>query len=157
METQEQGQYVNPDIDATQSDGVTVLDDSMTSDSLPKLPPATEATTKTQWQELSDRFAIFLERFPEYVGGFFNQYKTQITSVALIFAAIISVKIVLAVLDAINDIPIIAFFFELVGIAYVAWFISRYLLKASTRQELFSEINSLKNQIIGNENTFSGN
>ncbi|NJL64872.1 MAG: hypothetical protein HC903_27510 [Methylacidiphilales bacterium] len=155
METQEQAQYINPDIDAMQSNNdVTVIEDS-TSDNLPKLPPASEATTKTQWQELSDKLAIFLERFPEYVGRFFNQYKPQITSIALIFAAIISVKIVLAVLDAINDIPLIAFFFELVGIAYVAWFISRYLIKASTRQELASEINSFKNQIIGNENTLS--
>lgn len=110
METQEQAQYINPDIDAMQSNNdVTVIEDS-TSDNLPKLPPASEATTKTQWQELSDKLAIFLERFPEYVGRFFNQYKPQITSIALIFAAIISVKIVLAVLDAINDIPLIAFF-----------------------------------------------
>jgi phage-related minor tail protein len=148
METQEQAQYIQ-DVDATQPNGTAVLEDSA-SDSLPKLPPATEATTNTQWQEFSDKVAVFLERLPEYVGRLFNQYKSQITSVALIFAALISVKIVLAILDAINDIPLIAFFFELVGISYAVWFISRYLLKVSTRQELVSEINSFKKQILGN-------
>ncbi|PAX57135.1 CAAD domain-containing protein [Brunnivagina elsteri] len=152
METQEQAQYIHQDVDASESNGTAVLDD-LANDSLPKLPPATE----TQWQEFSDKVAVFLQRLPEYIGGFFNQYKAQITSVALIFAALISVKIVLAILDAIDDIPLIAFFFELVGIAYVVWFISRYLLKVSTRQELVSEINSFKKQIIGNEDTFSGN
>jgi CAAD domains of cyanobacterial aminoacyl-tRNA synthetase len=156
METQEQAQYVNQDVDITQSNGMPVLEDSA-SDSLPKLPPATEPTTNTQWQEFSDKVGVFLERLPEYVGRFFNQYKSQITSVALIFAALISVKIVLAILDAVNDIPLIAFFFELVGISYAVWFISRYLLKVSTRQELASEINSFKKQIIGNEDTFSEN
>jgi hypothetical protein len=148
METQEQPEYINPDIEAMQSNGTAVLENSA-SDSLPKLPPATETRTATQWQEFSDKFAIFLENLPQYIGRFFNQYKPQITSVALIFAAFISVKVVLAILDAINDIPIIAFFFEIVGISYAAWFIFRYLLKVSARQELASEINSFKKQIIG--------
>jgi CAAD domains of cyanobacterial aminoacyl-tRNA synthetase len=156
METQEQAQYVHQDVDATQPNDTAILEDSA-NDSLPKLPPATEVTTKTQWQEFSDKVAVFLERLPEYVGRFFNQYKSQISSVALIFAALISVKVVLAILDAVNDIPLIAFFFEIVGISYVVWFISRYLLKVSTRQELASEINSFKKQIIGNEDTFSQN
>jgi hypothetical protein len=152
METQEQAQYIRQDVDNSESNGTAVLDD-LANDSLPKLPPASE----TQWQEFSDKVAVFLQRLPEYIGGFFNKYKPQITSVALIFAALISVKIVLAILDAVNDIPLIAFFFELVGITYAVWFISRYLLKVSTRQEIVAEINSFKKQIIGNEDTFSGN
>ncbi|PMB41916.1 hypothetical protein CEN47_01910, partial [Fischerella thermalis CCMEE 5319] len=34
---------------------------------------------------------------------------------------------------------------------YSAWFVYRYLLKASTRQELTNEIATLKSQVIGKD------
>jgi hypothetical protein len=152
METQEQAQYINPDItpetNPTTVNGVGAVEVAV-KDDLPKLPPATQSATAAQLQQVSDKVSVFLARLPDYVGKFFNDYKPQITTVALILAAIISVKIVFAVLDAINDIPLIGTIFELVGIGYATWFVSRYLLKASTRQELSSEINTFKNQIFG--------
>lgn len=154
METQEQSQYINPDItpetNPTTVNAVGTVEVPV-KDELPKLPPATESSPVTQLQQISDKIAVFLARFPDYIGSFFNDYKPQITTVALILAAIISVKLVFAVLDAINDIPLFATLFELVGIGYGAWFVSRYLLKASTRQELSSNINTFKNQILGKE------
>ncbi|BAZ38575.1 hypothetical protein NIES4101_45140 [Calothrix sp. NIES-4101] len=151
MTVQEPGQNMNTEINQTVSNGTNSVD-NLANDSLPKLPPADETTLGMQWQKFSSQVAIFLEKLPEYIGNFWIQYKVQITSVILIVAAFISVKIVLAILKAINDIPLIAFFFELVGIAYVVWFIWRYILKASTRQELLSQINSFKKQIIGSDN-----
>jgi len=50
-----------------------------------------------------------------------------------------------------NDIPLVAPTFELIGIGYSAWFVYRYLLKASTRQELTNEIATLKSQVIGKD------
>jgi len=41
-----------------------------------------------------------LAQLPDYLGRFFNDYKRPVTSIALIVAAIITVKVVLAVLDA---------------------------------------------------------
>ena len=55
----------------------------------------------------------------------------------------------MAVLDALNDIPLVAPTFELIGIGYSVWFVYRYLLKASTRQELTGEISTLKSQVMG--------
>ncbi len=154
METQEQPQYINPDItpetNPTAVNGVGAVEVAI-KDELPKLPPASESTTSTQLQQISDKIVVFLARLPDIIGNFFNQYKPQITTVALILAAIISVKLVLAILDAVNDIPLFATIFELVGIGYATWFVSRYLLKASTRQELSSDINTFKNQILGKE------
>ncbi|BAZ15699.1 hypothetical protein NIES4071_75710 [Calothrix sp. NIES-4071] len=151
METQEQPQYINPDITPettpTSVNGVGTVEVPI-KDDLPKLLPASESTT-TQLQQISNQIAVFLARLPDYVGNFFNDYKPQITTVALIFAAIISVKLVFAVLDAVNDIPLFATLFELVGIGYTTWFVSRYLLKASTRQELASDFTTFKNQILG--------
>jgi CAAD domains of cyanobacterial aminoacyl-tRNA synthetase len=150
METQEQPQYINPDIssetNSTAVNGVATLEAAV-KDNVPKLPPA--QSTTTQLQQISDKIAVFLARLPDYIGNLFNEYKSPITTLALIFAAIISVKLVFAVLDAINDIPLFGTIFELVGIGYATWFISRYLLKASTRQELVSKINNFQNQIFG--------
>jgi hypothetical protein len=38
---------------------------------------------------------------------------------------------------------------QLIGLGYTAWFVWRYLWKASNRQELVSELDALKNQIFG--------
>jgi CAAD domains of cyanobacterial aminoacyl-tRNA synthetase len=145
MESTQQSQY-----EAPTSNGTALLDDSATND-LPMLPPVTSstATAKNELQEYTEKFSQFLGQLPEYIGRFFNEYKAQITSVALLVTAVLSVRIVLAILDALDDIPLVTTFFELVGIGYVTWFVSRYMLKASTRQEMMSEISSFKQQILG--------
>lgn len=116
---------------------------------LAKLPPAAESNE--QWQRIGAQVSDILGQLPDYVGRFWNQYKQPITIVALFVAAIISVRIVLAVLDAVNDIPLLSPTFELVGIGYSVWFVSRYLLKASTRQELGEEIQKLRGQVVGSQ------
>jgi hypothetical protein len=63
----------------------------------------------------------------------------------------VTVKVILAVLDSLNDIPLVAPTFELIGIGYSGWFVYRYLLKASTREELTSEIDTLKSQVFGQD------
>lgn len=114
-----------------------------------KVPPAPQ--TDEQWQKVGSQVSVFLAELPNYIGTFFNQYKQQITVVVLFIAAIISVKVVLAVLDALNDLPLLAPTLELIGIGYSIWFVNRYLLAASKRQELAQEINNLKQQVIGSQ------
>ncbi|KAM0034317.1 putative cyanobacterial aminoacyl-tRNA synthetase, CAAD domain, protein CURVATURE THYLAKOID 1 [Helianthus debilis subsp. tardiflorus] len=55
------------------------------------------------------------------------------------------------VVDAINGVPVIPKFLELVGLGYTGWFIYRYLLFKSTRKELADDIEALKKKIIGSE------
>ncbi|MEH1900116.1 CAAD domain-containing protein [Nostoc sp.] len=143
METEQQQQE---SINASLSQDKLALEGTDTTN-LPRLLPARE--TESQWQQISRQITQFLEQFPEYLSNFFKDYKQPLTTVALIVAAIITAKVALALLNAINDIPLLSPLFELVGIAYASWFIFRYLLKASTRQELVDEIQSLKNQFIG--------
>ncbi len=112
---------------------------------LPKLPPASE----TEWQRISRQISEFFAQLPQYLSSFFNDYKQALITLSLIFAAIVTVKVALAILDAINDIPLLSPIFELIGIAYGTWFIFRYLLKSSNRQELAQEIQLLKNEIMG--------
>ena len=103
------------------------------------------------WQEYLDVALDFLSKLPDELGNFFVDYKKPLTSVGLIVAASITVYITLSVLDAISHIPLLSPILELVGLGYSVWFVSRYLLKESTRSELFSEFNSLKEQVFGEE------
>ena len=114
---------------------------------LPMLAPATQP--ENELQIYAQKAADFLANLPEYLGRFFNQYKQPIINVGLFLAAILAVRILLAVLDALNDIPLLSPFFELVGMGYAAWFTSRYLLKSSTRQELSGDIKSFKQDLFG--------
>jgi hypothetical protein len=135
-----------PVTDTTSTESVATLESSSTADK-PLLPPASEPHSK--WQQSGAVISDFLEQLPTYISRFYNEYKQPIISIALIFAAIVTFKLVLALLDAINDVPLINAVFELVGIGYVTWFIIRYLLKASTRQELVTQIRSIQQEFLG--------
>ena len=83
------------------------------------------------------------------VTKFLGQYQKLILILALIVAVIITFKIMFAVVESLNAIPLLAPTFELIGIIYSVWFISRYILRASNRQELSAEIQAWKDQILG--------
>jgi hypothetical protein len=141
MESQLQPEYV----DTTSSEGIAASE-------LGTLTTVrANAQSDTQWQRVGAQVSDFLAQLPDYIGRFFNQYKQPIISLGLIFAAIITVKVVLAVIDALNDIPLLQPTFELIGIAYSVWFVNRYLLQASRRQELAEQINGLKQQVVGSQ------
>ncbi|MBW4610535.1 MAG: CAAD domain-containing protein [Hassallia sp. WJT32-NPBG1] len=138
----QQSEYANP---ASPQEMVAI--EGSNPQNLPMLPPATEP--ENQLQEFGRQVSEFLAKLPEYIGRFFSDYKGLIINVGLFLAAIVTVKVVLAILDALNDIPLLSPTFELVGISYSTWFTFRYLLKDSTRQELSTDIESLKQQIFG--------
>ncbi|MEL4897639.1 CAAD domain-containing protein [Crocosphaera sp. Alani8] len=101
------------------------------------------------WQEWLGPVMDIVVKVPEYISQFFSEYKQPLTILGLSLLAIITVKIIVAVLGAIDDIPLLAPLFEMVGLGYSAWFVWRYLWKASNRKELSSEFDALKNQVFG--------
>ncbi|MFM1842550.1 MAG: hypothetical protein RLZZ490_1286 [Cyanobacteriota bacterium] len=105
--------------------------------------------TDQAWQEWLQPVWDVLGKVPELTGQFFDDNKQPLISLGIIVLGIVSVKILIAVLDAINDIPLLAPMLQLIGMGYTAWFIWRYLWKASNRQELVSELGALKDQIFG--------
>ncbi|MFB2975341.1 CAAD domain-containing protein [Microseira sp. BLCC-F43] len=115
---------------------------------LATVPPTSES--ESQFQEYVDLVLSYLSKLPDYLGDFFGEYQKPLLTVGLIVAAFVTVKVTLAVLDALNDIPLLSPFFELVGMGYAGWFVYRYLLRASTRKELSEELKGLKNQVLGN-------
>lgn len=117
------------------------------------LPPTTSASTSsnTQWQQYGEQIAAFLQALPTYVTRFFEENKGPLGTVGLIVLALVTVRLTLALLDAINDIPLVAPTLELIGLGYTGWFVYRYLLTAANRKELSEEIDSIKNQILGTD------
>ena len=111
----------------------------------------TEATDAAgdQIKQIGQKVSAFLSDLPDYLSEFFGQNKRPIVVVGLIFGAIIAAKLLLAVLGAINDIPLLSPLFELVGIGYTTWFVYRYLWRAENRSELSSDFGSLKQQVLG--------
>ncbi|MCP2727706.1 isoleucine--tRNA ligase [Limnofasciculus baicalensis] len=71
--------------------------------------------------------------------------------VGLIVVASITLKITIAVLDAINHLPLLPTFFELIGIGYTLWVGKRYVLFGKNRQELSVKIQELKVEVLGSD------
>jgi CAAD domains of cyanobacterial aminoacyl-tRNA synthetase len=137
-----------PEIMETQSPTDKMQELNNQTGTITKIQPS---PSQDEWLKYGEQISSFLATLPEYAGTIFNKYKQPLTVLGLIVAAIVTLKVVLAILDALNDIPLVAPTFELIGIGYSAWFVYRYLLKASSRQELTSEITTLKKQVVGKE------
>ena len=54
-------------------------------------------------------------------------------------------------LSVVNHVPPLSAFFKTVGLGYTTWFAYRYLLFASTREELSEDIDTLKDKILGDK------
>ncbi|MGP1382102.1 MAG: CAAD domain-containing protein [Thainema sp.] len=108
------------------------------------------AGSSVQMKEVGDKINQLARDLPQYFSEFFSEYKRPLTYAGLILGAIVALKLTFALLDAVDDIPLLAPAFELVGFGYSIWFVYRYLLKASSRQELSEDFNALKDQVLGN-------
>jgi glutamyl-tRNA synthetase len=96
-----------------------------------------------------------LSNLPDYVTTFFGEYQKPLITVGLIVVALVSIKVLVAVLNVFNTIPLVAPTLELVGMAYSLWFVYRYLLKSSTRTELSDQVKSFIEQIAGQNSSNS--
>lgn len=112
--------------------------------------PASEADQGNQQvQQILNKVSELIADLPEYVTDFFKEYKRPLVTVGLVLTAFVSVKLLLAMLSAINEVPLLAPTFELIGLGYSAWFLYRFILKDVNRQELGENFTSLKDQIFG--------
>ncbi len=136
------------------SDDTQIITEVVTVDLVADQPGVmtTVTTTETpasQFQDIKDQVLTILSELPAYVSNFFSDYQKPLVTVGLILGGGISIKVLLGVLGALNDVPLVAPVFELIGMGYTGWFVYRYLLKASNRQELLTEVDALKEQVVG--------
>jgi len=104
---------------------------------------------KQPWVQLISTLIETIETLSDHLNNRVTNTKQIFIAVAWIIAALTSLKLSLAVLNAINTIPFLGLFLEIIGIAYVSWFICRYLLSAANRQDLALQVKSFKEQIFG--------
>ncbi len=90
-----------------------------------------------------------VNELPGYVKEFYASNKSAVTVIGIVLGSIVGLKLTLAILSAINDIPLLAPTFEMVGIGYTTWFVYRYLLNAAAREELSKEFDGFKSGIFG--------
>lgn len=90
-----------------------------------------------------------INELPKNFSEFVLDYRSFLAVLGYGTLAIVSVYICSAVIDAIEDIPIIAPLFEIVGLGYVIWFIWRYLFTVSRRQDFKQEVDSIKVNLLG--------
>lgn len=141
-----ESQVTQPGVDNIATDSQSVME-PVDQTTMTMLPPAED--TSYQMQQTGEKISAFLAALPDYISQFWNQYKQPIISIGLIFVAIIALRVLFALIGAVNDIPLVAPTFELIGIGYTVWFTNRYLLKAETRQELVADMRLMKKQVLG--------
>ncbi|MEA5593882.1 CAAD domain-containing protein [Rivularia sp. UHCC 0363] len=149
METE----YKEPQVNTVLQNEMPALEGT-NSQSLAMLPPAEEPN---QLEMIGAKVSQFLAEIPQDLNKFYSAYKTPIIALAVFLASFVTLRVVLAMLAAVNDVPLVSPIFELIGIGYTGWFVLRYLLKAPTRKELAAEIESFKRQITGKNTTESLN
>ncbi|MGL5927275.1 CAAD domain-containing protein [Chroococcidiopsis sp.] len=64
-------------------------------------------------------------------------------------ATLVLAKVFIAIVDVLNDLPLLSPIFELIGLGYSIWFVNRYLLKFSNRQELSRQLRWIRRQVVG--------
>jgi len=72
------------------------------------------------------------------------------TSVAVYaVGALVTVWLSSTIVNSVNAVPLLPKFLELIGLGYSAWFVYRYLLFKSSREELIQDVEELKKKITG--------
>ena len=103
----------------------------------------------SNWQQMLDKTAQFVADLPSYAGNFLTEYQTVLVTVGLLISVLLTGKVTLAILDTMNQIPLLGGLFEIIGILFTMWFAFRHLLLATSRQEIAAEIGSMTADVFG--------
>ena len=97
----------------------------------------------------------FLQHLPTYANRFYHQYRSLLWAIGFLFLALLSLRLLAALIGTINSIPLMESLLELVGLGYVIWFSYRYLLTVDNRRELSQKLNRLKGRVLGDMDELS--
>uniref|UniRef100_UPI0025D3211D CAAD domain-containing protein n=1 Tax=Okeania sp. SIO2F4 TaxID=2607790 RepID=UPI0025D3211D len=115
--------------------------------------PVDTVTNKTidieQINKIKEQLIDIFSNLPDYISQFYQEYKTQLKVVGSLTLAILTLTLIVSFLQTLQGIPILSVSFEFIGMGYAVWFVYRYLLQKSNRQELLDKIQDIKAEIVG--------
>ncbi|XP_073038774.1 uncharacterized protein [Primulina eburnea] len=76
-------------------------------------------------------------------------YEDKYSIIAFGIGGLIALRISVAVIGAIDSIPLLPKVLELVGLGYTIWFTTRYLIFEQNREEFVARVKQLKEEVIG--------
>jgi isoleucyl-tRNA synthetase len=111
-------------------------------------PTATRVERSVKaWQQMWVEILRPFAKLPSNLSQVVSEYRGLLVITLLLAIAVLPLSVGSAVVRAINEIPLLAPTFELIGF-WVTWrFVNRYLLSAKSRQELVEQIQSLIAQV----------
>lgn len=117
-----------------------------------KVEPPGQLATQSSLDEVlafGRQVSSAIEQLPKNVSNFWSAYQSLIVFLAWLLATVIVLKIAIAVLSVVHDIPLLSPILELVGLGYTGWFSVRYLIGYSTRQEVLNKFKGIRQYIFG--------
>jgi len=100
-------------------------------------------------QPILDKTADLVANLPEDAGNFVTEYQTALVALGLLASVLITGRVTLAILDTINQIPMLGGLLEVIGILFTIWFVFRHLLFAANRQKIALQIDLLIADVLG--------
>ena len=83
------------------------------------------------------------------IATFLSKHQRVLLTIGFILLTLIALKVCAGVLEAVHEIPLLPAFLELVGIGYTIWFTKQKLWKVGDRQQLLSQIDQFKQEVVG--------
>ncbi|MEP6489314.1 isoleucine--tRNA ligase [Microcoleus vaginatus GB2-A3] len=100
-------------------------------------------------QPILDQALQFVANLPEYAGNFVTEYQKVLVTLGLLASVLITGRVTLAILDTMNQIPLLGGLLEVIGILFTIWFAFRHLLFAANRQQLVQKIDFMTADVVG--------
>ena len=97
---------------------------------------------------LSELIKDFFLELSNYIRDFWRVYQLPLLVLSGILAMALALYLIETLLAAINNFPLLNSVLQLIGLGYISWFVYRYLINGSKRQELPSIMQQVKNSLI---------
>lgn len=115
----------------------------------PKMPKMDVKVVTAEFQDFWSTLRPFFEEPLTYLGNFFGNVRRPATTLLLLFVAFVALRVIGAVVNTVDHMPLFGGLMQLVGIGYVVWFVKRFLLGATSRRELGEMVNRWRIEIVG--------
>ncbi|NET40798.1 MAG: glutamate--tRNA ligase [Okeania sp. SIO2B3] len=124
--------------------------ETSTLDDQPSVETTTNETVESdRLQKIKEKLIDTFAYFPDYISQFYQKYQRQLKVIGSLILIILTFRLILGFLEALEGITTLSISFELIGMGYSVWFVYRYLLRKSNRQELLDKIEDIKADIVG--------